>query len=162
MFRTLHDVIIRERGLEEIETSRGWPARSAKLLVSQLLYAIEETEGMFWGDTLEDAVRERTEYLTGADPDVRATDLMAALGLTAQEARFLLILKDANGRTLSKEALLRRLYADRGDGYPEENIIGVLTCKTRKKITGGRIETVWGQGIRWVPDRQDEGSAGAS
>ncbi|WP_164885932.1 winged helix-turn-helix domain-containing protein, partial [Paenirhodobacter populi] len=156
LWRTLHDVVIRERNLGEIEQSRGWPPRSARLLVSQLLYAIEETDGMFWGDPEED-LRERAEYLTGADTDPRIAALMTRHRLTKMEARLLLMLQDAPGTTVSRESLMRRLYSDRIDEWPDVTIISVFVCKLRKKMpaAAGRIEAIRGAGVRWVPDRQD-------
>ena len=52
-FRFLHDVIIKETELERLEKSRGWAARSAKVVLSVLLHMIEETEGVFWSAEID-------------------------------------------------------------------------------------------------------------
>lgn len=71
--------------------------------------------------------------------------------LTGQEAAMFRALLDANGRTLSKEALLstmytKKFYAD--DEMPEIKIIDVFVCKMRKKIKplGLAVGTSWGRG----------------
>lgn len=54
------------------------------------------------------------------------------------------------GRSLvSKDALMLALYSGQPD-YPGLNVLDVLLCHVRRKLTrfGVRVETVWGQGYR--------------
>jgi len=74
------------------------------------------------------------------------------LDLTPTQRRILICLHDAAGAVLSKDALLSSVYFDRPGDLPGVKILDVLVCKMRPCIpeSRGRIETVWGQGLRWV------------
>lgn len=105
-FRLLHDVIIRERPLEHIEQTRGWAARSAKVVVSVLLHMIEETEGIFWCEELDGNAEEMVAYLKGED-DHELLDLQQTLSLQPTPARILQVLLHAKG-PVSRETIQRR------------------------------------------------------
>ena len=69
LFRVLHEVIVDDVSLETLERRRGWPARSAKAIISLLLSAIEECSGIWFPRSPEacgDDAAEYIEYLTGA------------------------------------------------------------------------------------------------
>lgn len=72
--------------------------------------------------------------------------LQLALGMTGQEAKFLLALAD--GGLKSKEQLINALYWDRPNDVPVIKIVDVFACKVRKKLagTGIVINTVWAGG----------------
>lgn len=76
-------------------------------------------------------------------------NLVAALGLSKQEATLLAELSD--GRLHSKESLLNAV-SWRDDTPPEIKIIDVLVCKIRKKTGGSGIEigTAWGVGYQAI------------
>jgi hypothetical protein len=93
-FRLLHDVILRERPLEQIEQTRGWAARSAKVVVSVLLHMIEETEGIFWCKELDGTAEEMVAYLKGEE-DHELLDLQQRLSLQPTAARILQVLLHA-------------------------------------------------------------------
>jgi len=50
LFGILREAVIEEKSLEAMEEDRGWPARSAKAIVSVILHSMEETRGAFWSD----------------------------------------------------------------------------------------------------------------
>lgn len=104
--------------------------------------------------------RERLEYTDAAKAFVEqllkapVAPFDPALRLTPAEKGLLSILMDRAGRVISKEALVTLLYAHQPDDPPDEKIIDVYVCKIRPKIEGRdcRIETVWGEGFRFVGD----------
>lgn len=73
--------------------------------------------------------------------------------LTRQEFSLFEDLRAAFPRMRSQEQLLDALYWDRPNEVPELKIIDVFVCKLRKKIKplGLQIQTIWGQGYRFVP-----------
>lgn len=145
LFRVLHDVIIKERGFEEIERQRGWSARSCKVLVSVLLYSLEECDGMVWDADEKTSDKELVEFLRADDIEM-LTSAMSLLGLTETLARLFLILARSNGPA-SKETIHRRLYCEEMDDTPSLKSLDVMVCLLRKKLPPGmKIETIWGIG----------------
>lgn len=155
LFRVLHDAILKGKSLEEMEARFLWPARAAKAIISEVLNALIESEGVFWNDPLTGAgdalLREQIAYLTGDAVDGRIA-LIEALGLTDVQARLLLILRTARGGVMPREILLRRLYHGRAeDEIPDPKIIDVHIYNLRARLPEGmRIETLWGQGFRLI------------
>lgn len=155
-YRVLHEIIIKEEPLEALEKRRGWPARSAKAILSLILFSMEEVGGSHEErDESEDDVslREQIEYLK-ADNVKDLMPVVKAFGLTVREARLFLILQRAPGMQVGKEALLTRLYADQIDDAPDIKIVEAFVSKIRKKLegTGWRIETIWGVGYKLIGD----------
>lgn len=75
--------------------------------------------------------------------------------LTGQESRLLHVLVTRPGACISKASCVAALYGGRDE--PHQKIIDVFVCKLRRKlaeVTGGLdvIETVWGQGFRFVEE----------
>lgn len=104
LFRILREIIIDEVPLEVMEERRGWPARSAKCLVSVLLFALEESDGIFWSD-MEDPqadVRAALEYLVDGD-GTEISELQHAFGLTLNEAKVFRLLLIKMGEPVTKE-----------------------------------------------------------
>jgi two-component system, cell cycle response regulator CtrA len=71
------------------------------------------------------------------------------LHLTTKEYQIVELLSMRQGSPITKEMFLNHLYG--GMDEPEQKIIDVFICKTRKKLmeaSGGRdyIETIWGRG----------------
>ncbi|UFK26651.1 CzcR-like response regulator [Roseobacter phage RDJL3] len=153
--RVLYDVIIKEEPLEALEKKRGWPARSAKAIVSMILFSMQEINGsqMISEDEDEVTLREQVEYLT-ADNTAEVMPIIKAFKMTVLEARLFLILKRSPGMQASKDSLLNRLYAEQIDDAPEVKIIDVFVCKMRKKLKGTnwKIETIWGVGYKLTGD----------
>lgn len=153
LYRTLFDIIVRDIPLETIERERGWPTRSAKLLLSQLLYAIEECYGWWIGEDPKpesDTVRKLSDdltFVTGQD-DQQISKLIEEFGFTLKEARLFLILSNSPGKVFSKETLIRRLYYGQSeDEIPEMKIVDVFIWRIRKKLPKDfRITTHWGVG----------------
>ena len=153
LFRIMREVISDQRGLEEIEASRGWPARSAKAIVSILLYAMEEASGQSVSalDDFEAAVKERVKEAT-ATIDTAILALQRKYGLTVSEAKIVAMLSAKPGVAFTKDAIYSMLYSGAGaEDMPMQKVVDVLVCKARKKIASadGSIETVWGQGYLW-------------
>ena len=147
-FRLLHDVIIRERPLEQIEQTRGWAARSAKVVVSVLLHMIEETEGIFWCEELDGTAEEMVAYLKGED-DHELLDLQQKLSLKPTQARILQVLLHAKG-PVSRETIQRR--ADGGRlTETSQNAIDSHIYHIRKTLTDAwEIRTHRGFGYELV------------
>ena len=165
--RALNDLIIRDVPIEAYERERGWPIRSAKLLLSQMLYALEESYGMFVEapneKSLEQIIEEQKEmidYLVGEDPE-QVCAVIEEFDLTPYEAKFFTVMHNSIGRLLSKETILRRIYHGRSaDEHPYEKIVDVYVCKVRKKVSHKfLIQTVWGEGYRLVPNIQAKEAA---
>lgn len=98
---------------------------------------------------------ERTEKISMGDlnvhPDMKYADINGArLKLTRKEYDIVEALARAEGRTVSKAAMMFIVYGVEED-HPAEKILDVFICKIRRKIramTGGPnyIHTVWAQG----------------
>jgi hypothetical protein len=77
------------------------------------------------------------------------TDIIDA---TISQRRLLRALYDANGKPLSKDALLAAMtsaYAS-ADDVPQMKVVDVQVCKLRPKLKGSRWEivTIWGMGYQ--------------
>lgn len=152
LFGVLHEIIIQGEPLEKIEERRGWPARSAKAILSILLHSLEETRGAFWSDAEVnpdvEEMKATVDYITG-DNLADQAEVMQRFGCTPREAKLFLILERAKGAVVSKDQILARLYDARQiDEVPEVKIVDVFICKLRDKIakTGYEIKTTWGMG----------------
>lgn len=150
-YRVLYDVIINDEPLEVMEKRRGWPARSAKALVGLCLFALQEMGATHQEEDEEQTkATEQLEYVTGQD-DGAVLALVEGYKLTWREARLFLILQRSAGNVVSKETIIRRLYANVSvDEVPDTKIVDVFVCKIRRKIedSGYAIRTVWGEGYR--------------
>lgn len=150
-YRVLHDAIVKEEPLEAMEKRRGWPARSAKAMISLILHAMQEVGGSHSEPVDEEEVsaKERLAFVT-ADGTQDTAPIMQQFKFTHHEARLFLVLKRSANQTASKDAILTRLYADRIDEAPDIKIIDVFVCKMRKKLakTTWRINTIWGEGYQ--------------
>lgn len=151
LFAILREIVIEEVPLEKMEEQRGWPARSAKAILSILLFSMEETRGIFWSDAdINPEVEElkaTVDYITG-DSIIDQADVMQRFRFTGREAKLFLILERAEGAAISKDTLLTRLYDDKIDDPPDMKIIDVFIFKVRQKLEGSgyRIDTIWGAG----------------
>lgn len=78
-----------------------------------------------------------------------------SLGFTPSEEAVFVAIRDANGRTVTKDQLMSALYWREPQQYLEvaPKIVDVFVCKIRQKMDGkkvpGKIVTVWGSGFRW-------------
>lgn len=161
-FRLLHDVILKEMPLEQIERTRGWAARSAKVVLSVLLNMIEETEGVFWCAKLDGSGEEMLAYLKGED-DHELIDLQQRMSLQRATARVLQVLMHARG-PISREVIQRRVDGGRL-GEASLDAIDVHICQIRKALPQDlTIRAHWGFGYELVrrsddarpdPDQQD-------
>lgn len=72
------------------------------------------------------------------------------LSLSRNEQRLLQIFLKNQGRILTREILMERLWQDGAD-FVDENALSVTINRLRKKIEGGAkyIQTVYGQGYIW-------------
>ncbi len=84
-------------------------------------------------------------------------DLKNLTGFTPSQSRIIRVMQNAEGRTLTKHALMDAIYACAAD-EPDIKIIDVFIHKIRVRLRRpdqplrGRIETIWGVGYRWVPE----------
>lgn len=163
LFRTLFDLIVKNEELEAYERRRGWAARSAKVVLSQLLFALEEVRGSHLDAARSDLEEANAEiaYLTGQCVEERSR-AMSDFGLTPQEARFFLIMKRLNGRVASGDTIFRRLYSDIPENsWPSSETIAVYVSKTRSKVKSRwTIENVHGVGYRMVSADKVQALAG--
>lgn len=96
-------------------------------------------------EELEETVRQLTE------PEPDEAEAIRALGLNKQQARALTKIVRANGRIVSKDAIMAAIYFDRLDDWPHVKNVDVLVCLIRKKL-GSRakhLQTTYGVGYRW-------------
>lgn len=72
------------------------------------------------------------------------------LSLSRNEQKLLQIFLKNQGRILTREILMERLWQD-GAEFVDENALSVTINRLRKKIEGGTkyIQTVYGQGYVW-------------
>lgn len=71
-------------------------------------------------------------------------------GMTGKESALYRFLKAKKGAVATKEQILTAIYGV-ADDMPEIKIVDVFVCKMRKKLPAGEeVQTVWGQGYRWV------------
>ena len=74
-------------------------------------------------------------------------------GLTRLQGRMVAYLRSRAGVICSKEQVLTAIYFDRSiDEIPEIKVIDVLLMKLRRRRPDIVIETVWGQGLRYVKE----------
>lgn len=66
-------------------------------------------------------------------------------GMTPTESRILHVLRKLNGRSVTFDSLID--LADVGGG---RETLKVFISRLRRKLSGERIETIWGYGYRWV------------
>lgn len=152
LHRILREVIVDDRPLEQMEAARGWPARSAKIITSILLSALEETEGMFWsvpGDGADidpDEMRDLLEYLTKGDAGEIA-EVQREMGLRPMEARVFCILLENEGECAPFELISRRLGLE--EHANPRGTLSVLLHGLRRKVEprGYLIESVRERGI---------------
>lgn len=164
--RILEELILKDVPIGKFEKVRRWPARSAKLMLSQLLIAmgetciayVEEPNDEYLPDQeMIEEQREMIKFLTGDDPS-GICELMTDFDFTPKQAKMFLILRSSLGIVVAKEAIVRRLYHGRSlDEYPDTKIVDVFVCKMRKKL-GDRyeIQTAWGEGYRLVRKKPSE------
>jgi DNA-binding winged helix-turn-helix (wHTH) protein len=137
LFQVLHQVIIRDRALEELEREKGWPRRSAKILVSVLLHSLEECEGMLWADEdyALDMLRREREVDRAA---LEVAEISQARGVTLFQARLFRRLLNDMGRPVTREALLRAMYEDRREAdWPEGRGLDVQISGLRAALPDG-------------------------
>lgn len=135
-FRILREIIIDEVPLEVLEERRGWSARSAKVVLSVLLNAIEEVEGDFWpiDDSADDAaLAQVAEYFVNGD-QTEVMRLQTALGLSKLEARVLRLLLINFGSPVSIEALFQATYFDDDPPHDGKKTLSVRISHIRKRI----------------------------
>jgi len=75
--------------------------------------------------------------------------------VTYYERRVLIALIDARAAdgVLNKDSLYNAVYFDKPDcGARDIKSVDVFICKLRKKLKRGKIETIWGEGYRFVDD----------
>lgn len=93
------------------------------------------------------------EALTSADSD--ESHPVYDLPLTRSERRLVKLLMDRPNQPVRKKVIYDCIYHDRPDydELPLQKIIDVFVSKIRKKLPPehGQIETIWGEGYRWVP-----------
>ncbi|MBD3788142.1 MAG: hypothetical protein IE922_14465 [Sphingomonadales bacterium] len=156
LHRIMHDIVISEAPLETYEEMRGWPARSAKAIISTILFAMEEAQGDHYEPREEDRasiddLREKLDWLTGSDV-VELAEAMQEHDLTPLEGRMFLILRHQIGKWIAPEIVMRRMYSDRLDAdMPEPKLFDVFLCKLRKKVAAHyEIRRTWGGPIMMV------------
>ena len=119
--------------------------------------------GPYTAKTVEDIAldmkpMDAVEYLLGVVQEleqvvVRDDVLALDIHLTPAERKILSALMNSNG-ALSKDALLSAACYDRhpNEDFPDVRLVAVYICKIRQKLPPevGHIETVWGDGYRFV------------
>ncbi len=71
-----------------------------------------------------------------------------AVRLQSNEAEFLYALWHAEGRVVTKPALMAAVYGSLMDYDPSDKILCVYACRIRRKMagTGWTIRSIWGRG----------------
>lgn len=148
-YRFMREIVIENRSLELMEKERGWPARSAKGILSFMLRGLEEAGAI--STEASPLQSELVSYMAGTD-EIERMALMKRFKLPATKARLLLILINNEGECVRKQTLMNRLYVEKPNDAPQTKIIDVFVCHIRKAIEGSeyQIETVWGEGYMLV------------
>ena len=133
LFRILREIVIDEVPLEEIEARRGWPARSAKAILAVILHAMEETDGLFWGEGTQDDARAILEYLHDLDGQELA-ELCERFALTPQQGRVMAALNRRFGEVVTHEALIRQVFAGTDEVSDAQAQIGTVMVPLRRKL----------------------------
>lgn len=160
LFRILFDLIVRDVPLEKIERTRGWSARSAKVLLSQILFALQELGGLAVpeGSPGEAELASQIRYLRGDDdPNIPAA--MIQYGLTNKQACVFAVLREAPGKVYSVDTIIRRVYGRGANAdIPDSNTVTVMICEIRKKVARDWvIKCQWGAGYALFPVARAEG-----
>jgi len=86
--------------------------------------------------------------------------------LTRRERDMLLLIAMANGETVFKDVIYRKVYSDKGYAAPEPKVLDVRLCQLRKKLrvlepgnADEYIVTVWGRGYRLSQEPVDDSIA---
>ena len=158
-FRILREIIIDEVPLEVLEERRGWSGRSAKVVLSVLLSAIEEIEGDFWpmdDDKTDTAMAEIAEYFLDGD-QTETMRIQETLGLSNLEARALRLLLANFGSPVSYQASAEASYFDRDPPPDPQRVITVRLCAIRKRIAklGLKIKTMQRAGVLLYSDTEE-------
>jgi len=100
-------------------------------------------------DDLQEQVRCLTEELA----EILGQGLHNVPGMTPLESRIFRCLEAANGRIVSKDALMGAMYFDKAGEPPDSKIVAVYICKIRKIIAdaGARIRNKYAEGYVLEP-----------
>lgn len=158
MFRVLNELVIEDRSVGDLEAERGWPARSAKAILSVLLNCLLEIGGTHLSEA-EVTAQEMLDFVTGED----VTDVVAAqeqFSFTKVEARLFCILKNATTSVCTTDYIMRSLYGDDG---PDSKIISVLVCRMRNKLRSRSYNIITHRGVGFsIQELENSGDVKAS
>jgi hypothetical protein len=159
MWSILHALVVEDVEICEYEMANGWSPRSGRTILDVLLTIMLDglepkppPRSVVKAERELEDLREKVLWLTG-DATNADLEVMAGLGLTPLEARWLTVLLRSPNRTIHRETLLARLYGNRSaEEIPEIKIVDVIACRVRRKLAqAGRpisIETIWATGYR--------------
>lgn len=147
VFRILREIIIDEVPLETLEERRGWTARSAKTVLSILLFSLEEAEGMFWHHSDEQQEEYLMHYLHDEDGEEVAA-LMDKFKLSHTEGKLFAILNRRFGKAVTYETIQRSLYpSDEPDSVAKTIKVFTSTLRAKIETHGLRLRAIRGVGL---------------
>lgn len=145
----LREVVVGEKSLGAMEAARGWPSRSAKAIVSEILHLCAGTDCATdamdqWDDEVE-----RYVFDTMGQEIAGFCDRFA---LTAQEARLMAVLDRNRGRAVTYQSILAVLYPTGEEPDFAMRVVHQHLVRLRRKIAkdGLVVETITGFGLRLV------------
>ncbi len=106
-------------------------------------------------ETLED-LREENTYLREIVAGLTGAGEPPLEGLTKMQSRIVRTLEQANGRILSRDAIIDANYWDHPNDIPQVKIIDVMLHKIRKNRPdiGARLINIWGYGFMIEPEAE--------
>jgi hypothetical protein len=154
----LRAILIDGTGIEAAERKFKLPSRSAKAIMARLLEsAFEDVRNCAPVGGVDEWLAKDYLDLLRREAANDFLKLVAALGLSPLQAKFLAALLASRLNPTPKEILLSALYGGRNhDDRPDGRILDSVSCNLRKKLVGSRYEVKTTPGGYMLADHGQE------